>query len=785
MQGAYLVGLTILWFLTTSLAKSATVETNVDTKFNMSQEIAELYLETFEGLRDILGLENRAEADLEVSNGTRLDLYEPNHHSDWDEAAHLVSEALRDGVRPSFVQSLKKVYQQRKSDHSVNDFQLNSSGAPSGLLSSPTSSATLVGVGSLQRLSLHREGSARITLDTVGLPSVSEKHSLQEGSNAKVEDSLQSTMSLDDSQNFLNRLRSSDPRRLTRESSKNSLLGANSRDTVSETPEARESRVLQQRQLTLKRFVNGANVTLAKVIAIHDRISHSMKGVATIEVSRFTSAVALEVTTVNSSSRRRSTLLQQQQQLQRNEGSMKNRKPLPNFSSSGDLIGQNRSRTNLLETAGSSSNLERQPSSSMVSNTAPTGVSREVMDPLMFDLLNAYEEPLLEGAESSQVVQTVKRRSVIKTPEIVSSSLSYRQRRVLPLRLVDYRQLLFQMSRACSCGVRDRVALFFKLYGEKGEILIDGLCALLYLGDRIIATSLRDAERFIRSLDQDGDNSVTLDEFQNAIERNPFILENIVRAHVSVQESSELHQQALRAFVHRTSLSWAGMCELWTSLNQLLKQVHQHQQMMQNLSIQEGLAAPYEGNVPTLLRQSSSFSRATFGTFESTTRKSTSTKMQPQDENLEDDDERVLVSRENFETQLCAMLRPPEPDDAQLVSDLSGCFLGRVRPGYVDVRAFVSALGATLGELNVGISDCHYKAKLYFSLHNLDNDGVLTREEIYRMLFTSSTNLGRKILQAASILRDLDADGDGTISQEEFLRAAQKDPRFLVFFQQF
>ncbi|GBG27549.1 Calcium-binding protein NCS-1 [Hondaea fermentalgiana] len=337
----------------------------------------------------------------------------------------------------------------------------------------------------------------------------------------------------------------------------------------------------------------------------------------------------------------------------------------------------------------------------------------------------------------------------ISTVEPGQQLLSIRQRRAVALRLVDFRQLLFQLSRAVTCSVRERVALFFKLYGHNNEISIDGLCALLYLGDRVVASSLQDAERFIRSLDQDGDDSITLEEFQHAIEKNPFTLESIVRTHAEAQDVSIEQQHSLRAFVHRTSLSWAGMCTLWERLHAKLAIISK---------------AGEEGNEEADVEDADALADV-------------------QEKEKEAVQTRLLMTKERFEAHLCAHLRPPEPEDPQLVSEVSAAFVGRVRPNAVDVRAFVSALGGTLGELNVGISDCLHKAKLYFALHNLDNDGVLTRDEIYQMLFTSNSALGRKILKAAALLRTMDQDGNGTISQDEFWNASKRNATFLSSFQ--
>ena len=72
-------------------------------------------------------------------------------------------------------------------------------------------------------------------------------------------------------------------------------------------------------------------------------------------------------------------------------------------------------------------------------------------------------------------------------------------------------------------------------------------------------------------------------------------------------------------------------------------------------------------------------------------------------------------------------------------------------------------------------SEAVEKASFYFGMYDIDGDGSLSRSEIYEIMSSSHGELGKRILKVHQTLTSMDTDGDGTISFDEYLAAAEKD----------
>ncbi len=76
----------------------------------------------------------------------------------------------------------------------------------------------------------------------------------------------------------------------------------------------------------------------------------------------------------------------------------------------------------------------------------------------------------------------------------------------------------------------------------------------------------------------------------------------------------------------------------------------------------------------------------------------------------------------------------------------------------------------------MGFSDALEKAEFYFSMYDMDDDGSLSREEIYKIMSFSHGEVGDRILSVHNALSVIDKDGDGNIDFNELLEAVKREP---------
>lgn len=95
--------------------------------------------------------------------------------------------------------------------------------------------------------------------------------------------------------------------------------------------------------------------------------------------------------------------------------------------------------------------------------------------------------------------------------------------------------------------------------------------------------------------------------------------------------------------------------------------------------------------------------------------------------------------------------------------------------GTIDVKEFLIALSNFSG---AGKDD---KLKLAFSIFDENGDGVITREELVKILKANhmSTDANEVSKKAETILAQADKDGDGVINFEEFVTVAKRFPNIL------
>jgi len=297
------------------------------------------------------------------------------------------------------------------------------------------------------------------------------------------------------------------------------------------------------------------------------------------------------------------------------------------------------------------------------------------------------------------------------------------------LTLVNYKPLVYQISKYVPGLTKERIRIFFDMFGhpETGLIPTAQLSSILYKTESTIGRFINEAEQFMLRLDEDGDGTITSEEFQIAVEREPFILESIISQHSSKYSFEDLHH--IRAFARRSCMTWAQINYLWSRL-----QSRSRQERRQSQNIREAVD--------------------------------------------------VAIPIDQFEGEVYSVLHPPDPLDRMIIRGLTSQFKHESEFGYIAAREFILALAGALGLLQIGISDVRYKAEFYFSLYNIDDeDRELSRDEIYYMLYASHGETGKQIIEANSLLSAIDIDRDGMVALEEYLKAAELEPKLYTYFE--
>ena len=102
--------------------------------------------------------------------------------------------------------------------------------------------------------------------------------------------------------------------------------------------------------------------------------------------------------------------------------------------------------------------------------------------------------------------------------------------------------------------------------------------------------------------------------------------------------------------------------------------------------------------------------------------------------------------------------------------------------GTIDFKELLTGLSTALR------GSPEQRLDFYFSLYDMDGSGSIDDDEIYRLLERGHSSMGNMNSESAKGLldqyglSDLDADGDGHISHEEFIQAVKKHPEIMKVF---
>ncbi|KDO17096.1 hypothetical protein SPRG_16929 [Saprolegnia parasitica CBS 223.65] len=120
------------------------------------------------------------------------------------------------------------------------------------------------------------------------------------------------------------------------------------------------------------------------------------------------------------------------------------------------------------------------------------------------------------------------------------------------------------------------------------------------------------------------------------------------------------------------------------------------------------------------------------------------------------------------------------PEDAALLHELSTAYAPTEAHGKLNAREFLGDVAGYLWSLllNSGHDECC--ARFYFRFYDYDSDGCITREELSSVVCASFGAMGQDLLDTMKLLQEIDTNGDGELSKEEYLEAAKRIPILLA-----
>ncbi len=97
------------------------------------------------------------------------------------------------------------------------------------------------------------------------------------------------------------------------------------------------------------------------------------------------------------------------------------------------------------------------------------------------------------------------------------------------------------------------------------------------------------------------------------------------------------------------------------------------------------------------------------------------------------------------------------------------------KSGSIDVKEFLIGLSNFTG------AGKEEKLKFAFSVFDENGDGVITRDELVKILKANhmSSNEKEVVRKADTILQQADTDGDGVINYEEFVTVSKRFPNIM------
>ena len=344
-------------------------------------------------------------------------------------------------------------------------------------------------------------------------------------------------------------------------------------------------------------------------------------------------------------------------------------------------------------------------------------------------------------------------------------------------------------------------------------------------------------ETTFAKIDESGDGLISALEFTETVLKEPVILEGMIRCVPATLSMDFEARVSLRELVERSGLDFMKLGQLWKGMRVFinkdppkatqmpnpelsprtprtpglmpaqqrpagttrdLRAAHQHDYQYHHTQAVRKSSLSARPPAPSTANKRPSFSVSSRGRSVSVSSHQLldETQRRKHQQQTRIDKMRVKLRFADFNYVMYQMLDPPQLEDGRLVRRLFGhhsiCPFKEEDDGppvetlefdesYVlDGHAFVSALASTLGHgSSTNVADIEARSRFFFALYDVDNDGTLTRAEVYQAMCDRHGELGDQIEYVLNLLLEADHDHDGVLTKEEFFELARSHPTLI------
>ncbi|KAF0700966.1 Aste57867_8536 [Aphanomyces stellatus] len=292
--------------------------------------------------------------------------------------------------------------------------------------------------------------------------------------------------------------------------------------------------------------------------------------------------------------------------------------------------------------------------------------------------------------------------------------------------------------------LEQKLDTLFKIYDKDGSgtISISELVLILNGGQEKMAQLAIYIDDYFATVDTNGDCVITEDEFVHAAASEPLVLEALSKPLTFNSNTNFQLRQSLRTITERLKLDWSIMLSILEDVNEATKEERVLEAQERDLMAKTGqVIVEYEPpSAP-------------------------------------------LTSAE-FHNIMFQYLHDPHADDGHTLQDLFKAYSGNNTDprnrGKANCREFLRDLAGMLRTLVLDSDHNEECSRFYFRFFDYDNDRQMTRDELSSVVCSSFGTMGAELLETMKLLQDIDQNGDGQLTKEEYLDAARKNPILLA-----